>query len=190
MATIEQPKKRERWYVLRNEDLRNRIADWHASLHQSPGTRAALRRCATPAEAALVSVTFALARMLPKYASIEAAASMAGILAHVLPEGIADTQSLGKKLSLPRDRTTEGSPLYSETRFRQLLSARTWEEWYTDLRRAIMMLKGNVSPVVVADLILQWDRENRSESQVELKKSVKFDLSSDYYNTILKASKE
>ncbi len=182
MSDTEDGKSKVRWYVLWDEKLRRRVAEWYEGLHKSKGNRATLRRCASPAEAALISVTFSLRKILPKNTSFEAVATVAGILAHVSDERSADTYSFGKRLALPRGGGD--SPLFSETRFRQLLSARGWSEWYTGLRRAVMMLKGNVNPLEMADIILKWDRERRDDLQIELKNSVKFDLANDYYNAI------
>lgn len=137
--------------------------------------RAKLRRCATPGAAVLNPQTNRLVNILPNYVSPEAAATIAGILSHIKKSG---SGNIAKKLG----EVKNGRVVFSETRFRQLLSSSEWDEFYKSLRRAVVMLDGNVSPVSVADMILKWDQEYRGSFKKELSKSLKFVLSQEYYS--------
>ena len=90
----------------------------------------------------------------------------------------------GHKLAKPSE--PGATPPFSETRFRQLLSSRDWNEFYRNLRRAVQVLGGNVNPLLVADMILCWDKESLNQGYVPPGKSLKFWLSRDYYTESMK----
>ena len=141
------------------------------------GDRAQLRRCTSPEEAVLHRQTHRLTHVLPR-ASLEAVATIAGLLSH-FKSGEGDSSPVGQKLARPAE--PGGSAPFSETRFRQLLTSRNWNEFYRNLRRAIQVLGGDVNPLLVADTILCWDREYRGKEPTTPGKSLKFWLSKDYY---------
>lgn len=164
---------------LRNEKLQSDLLDWWKKLQINKGNRAQLRRCTTPAEAAMHAETHALMKILPRWVSYEAVATICGILAHIKQIG---TGTFGQKLAMQEN----GKVLFSELRFRQFLSCKEWNEFYTALRRAITMLNGNANPLAVIDVILHWDEEYKGTKYSEPSKSLKFTLSKDYYSQILK----
>jgi CRISPR system Cascade subunit CasB len=157
------------------------LVEWWNDLHERNGPRAALKRCASPEDASLYPDTFRVKNII-SWMSYEAAATIAGILSHVVRESNVNiNMSFAKTLSY----NPEGSkPVFSETRFRQLLSSRNWNEFYTRLRRAVKALKGKVNPVSVADIIVRWDEEYRwGKNKSEYGHSLKFDLSEEYYSS-------
>ena len=97
-----------------------------------------------------------------------------------IKSGENDPRPLGRKLATPAD--PGGSAALSEIRFRQLLKSRGWDEFYRNLRRAIQVLRGVVNPLRVVDVILAWDKESRREDPVTPGKSLKFQLSEQYYS--------
>ena len=174
----EKTEKREtRYFVLWDEEKQGDLLKWWQSLEKNTGARAQLRRCAGPEEAALNPQTYQVKQMFG-WASYEAAATIAGILSRI-KSGEDDPTPLGKKLATPREQG--GPPQFSESRFRQLLKSQGWDEFYRNLRRAIQVLRGVINPLRVADVILAWDKESRRENPVTPGKSLRFQLSQQYY---------
>jgi len=165
------------YHQLFNENTRGELLGWWRSLNDVSGAKAQLRRCSAPVEAALHPQTYRVRQILG-WASPEAAATIAGILSHI-KAGEDDPSPLGEKLAKPLERA--GPAPFSETRFRQLLKSRDWPEFYRNLRRAIQVLRGQVNPLAVADVILAWDKERRSEEYLAPGKSFTFWLSEQYY---------
>jgi CRISPR system Cascade subunit CasB len=176
-------KQAARYYQLHNEEKRDKLLQWWRSLDDVSGARAQLRRCAAPEEAALHRQTYQVMQIVG-WASYEAAATIAGVLAHIKP-GEHDPSPLGQKLAKPSE--PGGSAPFSETRFRQLLKSRDWCEFYRNLRRAVQVLGGQVNPLRVADVILAWDKESKSQEYLASGKSLKFRLSEQYYTNAPKS---
>jgi CRISPR type I-E-associated protein CasB/Cse2 len=177
---IETAEKFIHYYKL-NDERKENLIDWWRGLHKRNGPRAELRRCALPEDAALHPDVFIIHR-IAAFMSYEAAATIAGILSHVR----VDNTNLNQPFAVTLGSSIDGRVKFSETRFKQLLSSRNWNEFYTRLRRCIKMFNGNVNPVSVADIILRWDEEQRYGSQKGYGHSLKFDLSNDYYSQIEK----
>ncbi len=171
--------KKPFFWIVRDEKLQTDILVWWKGMLQNNGSKARLKRCASPSEAALHPETHSLMRILPQWFSFEAAATITGILAHVKING---DGFIAAKLGTPVNNRVP----FSETRFRQFLSCREWNEFYTALRRAVTILDGNVNPLSIVDVILHWDEENRGKTYKEPGKSLKFVLSKEYYSQILK----
>ncbi len=183
MSKTEEAKKKEpRFHSLYREGVRDDLLAWWRSMDDTSGARAQLRRCVSPEEAVLHPQTHHLTHVLP-WASLEAVATIAGLLSHV-KSGEGDSASIGHKLAKPTE--PGGSPPFSETRFRQLLTSRDWNEFYRNLRRAIQILGGDVNPLLIADTILCWGKEYREQGQAARAKSLRFRLSQDYYTEALK----
>ena len=162
--------------MLIKDEERERLFKWWLELLDNSGRRAQLKRCASPEEAALIPETFKVKTILPK-ASIEACATIAGILSALKKECLSVSLPLGKQLAVEKN----SRPLFSETRFRQLLSSKTWNELYTHLRRAVGILDGMVNPIPLTEFILRWDWEAKYAATQAPGKSLVFELSRDYY---------
>lgn len=175
--TKEEKKQETRYYCLYNQEARDELLGWWRALDDAGGGRAQLKRCTSPDEAVLHPLTHRLSHLLP-WVSLEAVATIAGLLSHV-KTGENDSMPIGRKLA--RSIEPGGAAPFSESRFRQLLVSRDWNEFYRNLRRAIDMLGGNVNPLLVADMILCWDKEKRGEDRAAPGKTLKFRLSKDYY---------
>ncbi len=173
--------KKLKFLKIREDQAKELIGWWHG-LHKRNGPRAALKRCASPEDAALHPDTFSVKSIFP-WMSYEAAAAMAGILSHIREVGERVNTGFAVMLAVPSGKG--GRAPFSEARFRQLLSSRDWNEFYTRLRRAVKILNGNVNPLSVADIILRWDDEHRSGTRTQYGHSLKFDLSNEYYTQIL-----
>ena len=160
------------------------LFEWWQWLHVHNAQRAGLRRCSSPAQALLHPETFMIKHTIP-HISYEAAAVIAGILSHIDKD---ENKNLNKKFieTLARSHRS-GRPPFSETRFRHLISAHNWNELYTELLRAVKLLKGKTNPVAVADIILRWDDEfhlvnNRNGRAMGLR----FELSEEYFSLVIK----
>lgn len=175
--------KKIRFHELRDEDKRHELFNWWLKLQSDNGARAVLKRCSSPFEAALQPGTYQIKNILPWY-SYEALATSAGILAHIKSGVENHFYPFGYYLAHPAE--TGGRSPCSETRFRQFLSAREWGEFFTGLRRIVKLLNGKVNPIIVADVIFRWDREQREQKISKSVYSLKFDLSNDYYSEIEK----
>ena len=170
-------KQAVKYHLLRKQETRDELLQWWRSLNALSGAKAQLRRCSAPVEAAQHPQTYRVAQILG-WASPEAASTIAGVLSHI-KAGEDDPMPLGPKLATPLER---GGPApFSEIRFRQLLKSRDWPEFYRNLRRAIQVLRGQVNPLMVADVILAWDMESRKQEYPAVGKSLKFWLSEQYY---------
>lgn len=180
--TKEAKKKEPRFNCRYGKKVQDDLLAWWRSMHDSSGDRAQLRRCVSPEEAVLHPQTHRLTHVLP-WVPLEAVATVAGLLSHV-KSGEGDSSSVGHKLAKPTE--PGGSPPFSETRFRQLLGSRDWNDFYRNFRRAIQILGGDVNPLLVADTILCWGREYQGKEPTAPGKSLKFRLSQDYYTEALK----
>lgn len=162
------------------------IIDWWLKLNDrkspgSSGTKAKLRRCETPLKAALIPDTYIIESYL-KNSSIEAASTLSGILSHVKLEGANEKPSLGRNLGTKKgDRA-----IFSESRFQKLINSRDWNELYTNLRRAVIILDGKVNPTGLIDVIKKWDFEFNCISNEKPSDSLKIKLSRDYYSVTKK----
>ena len=163
-----------------NEEMQKVLINWWTKLQENNGGRAQLRRCISPEEAALHSETYRLKTMLPKWVSLEAVATIAGISAH-----IRNDTSVGFARSLATPKEKNGRAPLSETRFRQLLSCREWNELYRSLRRMVTILDGNINLISFVDTVLLWNDEFRGAYK-RPGKGLKFELSRDYYETVMK----
>ncbi len=147
------------------------------------GASAQLRRCSSPEEVALQPYTYGLKQKMPNWISIESLATIAGILSHI-KSGELENISLAAKLAKPKSKN-DNIP-FSESRFRQLLTCKNWNEFYTSLRRAVKILDGNVNPLSIVDVILQWDEEQKDNFNKRLGNSLKFEMSKEYYTELMK----
>ncbi len=175
-------KKSKLYFRKLSKEMQEKLLSWWRSLAEKSGTQAQLCRCATPEEAALNSETFRLLDYFP-WIDIETAAIIAGILSHI-KQGEEENISFLQKLATPKEKN--GRVPFSEIRFRQLLTCRTWDEFFTALRRAVQVLDGRVNPLSIADGILRWAEEQKSITYCEAGRSLKFDWSKEYYTEALK----
>lgn len=155
------------------------VNKWWCSLQDDNGGRAQLKRCQTPEEAALHPQTFRLKQVIP-WLPLEAIATITGVASHIKdPKG----EVFGKSLAKPKEKS--GHVPFSESRFRQLLSARDWNELYRSLRRAITILDGKVNLISFVDTIILWSNELNGKF-IKPGKGLKYKLSEDYYTEAIK----
>lgn len=169
---------------LANENQRENLLNWWRLLQNNTGNRAELRRCHSPEDAAAKADSFRVYNIIGHYYSIQAAAAIAGLLAHIKPESEFDKTPFGKKLSSIKEGGEK--PVFSESRFRHLLKSRNWNDFYTNMRRAVVVLDGRVHPLTIVDIILRWDKEQKPDYITNPAYSLRFRLSQEYYTEIIK----
>ncbi len=166
-----------------NEKTTKKLLEWWDSLQNDNGGKAQLKRCHSPQEAILYPQTFKLKHIL-YWLPLEALATVAGVGAHIKS---ATGKNFGVALATPAE--IGGLAPFSETRFRQLLSARDWQELYRFLRRAVTILDGKVSFVNFVETVILWSEEFTGKYK-EIGKSLKFKLSEAYYTNLLLQEKK
>jgi CRISPR system Cascade subunit CasB len=182
MSSVE--KQTLRLFELRKEEQQEKLLHWWQQLQHNTGNRAELRRCHSPEDAATKADTFRVYNMVGHFCSIEASATIAGLLSHIKPESEFDYTPFGKKLSAVKEGGEK--PVFSESRFRHLLKSRNWNEFYTNMRRAIVVLDGRIHPLYIADIILRWDKEQKPDYIKRPGQSLRFRLAQDYYYEIIR----
>lgn len=155
------------------EELMENIKLWHMKLCKNKYACARLRRCESPEKVMIHKEMYDLLNIMPKYISPEAVATIAGILAHV---NLCGEGKLGEKLGSKKN----GQVIFSESRFKKLLSCKEWNEFYTALRRAILILNRNVELLSVVEAIILWDEDKKGKLK-EPSKKLFFKLANEYY---------
>ena len=156
---------------------------WREKLQENAGGKSQLKRCNSPEEAALHPETHRLKGMLPNWVSLELVATIAGLSAHIRGENKA---GFIESLATPKEKN--GRIPFSESRFRQMLLSRDWNELYRNLRRAISILDGSVSFISFINTVFLWNDEFR-EAYKRPGNGVKYRLSRLYYETAMKYEK-
>lgn len=168
--------------ALYKEEQRKRIKEWWVWLHsdQARGERARLRRCQTPQEVLTQKGFLKLGKVLPDWQKYHllGLATVAGILAHVKTE----TQ-LSFPVQLGAAKAGMDKPVFSELRFQKLLAASDAEEFYKSLHRAVKQAGEKADPVLLADGILHWHREQSTPEKFQAQKSWKYNWANDYYSS-------
>lgn len=187
-----------RFYELYNhEDLIPKLYGWWNNLHgnikskdgkslpSKSGIRAQLARCSSPEEVALYPEVYNVNQFFKdEKISFETVATITGLLA-CITKNTGKNVGIIKKLATPKDGDR---PVFSEMRFRKLMNSSNWEEFYTNLRRAIGILDNNVNPLSVADIVILWGRDfSKVESGEYIKpgEGLKLKLAKEYYETII-----
>ncbi len=166
-----------------NEKTKESLLQWWGNLQKDKGGCAQLKRCHTPQEAILNPQAFRLKSVL-YWLPLEALATVAGVGSHIKK---ATGKQFGQALATRGE--AKGRVLFSETRFRQLLSARDWVELYRLLRRAVTLLDGEVGFISFVDTVILWSEEFSGKYK-EIGKSLKFKLSEAYYTSLLLQEKK
>ena len=166
-----------------NTQSEEAISNWWNRLQDNSGGKARLKRCQTPEEAALLPETFSLGKLLP-WLPIEARATIAGVSAYIKKSS--SKKKFGEALATPKEKN--GRVPLSESRFRQLLSARDWQEVYRSLRRVVTILDGDIDLIQFVETIILWSEELQGKYR-EPGKGLKFKLSQDYYTIAMKYEK-
>ncbi|MGQ3892055.1 type I-E CRISPR-associated protein Cse2/CasB [Legionella sp. CNM-4043-24] len=144
--------------------------------------RAELRRCETSQDAlftaAFRSLWFSLPENLTKEANehvMECFGIIAILLAHV---NCATSDNLACAAGRKND---SGKSTVSELRFAQLQQARSVDELLRRARRILKQLKGEVSPILLANDIVRWFHEQYQPIASKADKRIVVQWAMDYY---------
>jgi len=112
---------------------------WHTGLDKDRGTRAELRRCASPAAVVMTPEFHRLCREWQQWlpdnrASLNRLAAIIGLASHLKKTG--GNQRIAEQMATARNN----SPVISELRFRRLLQQETIDDLYPNLVRIIKHL--------------------------------------------------
>lgn len=155
---------------------RESVLRWWKSLEHDKGSRSKIKRGRNLSEIAIQEKTCELSRYLP-WISVEALATISGSLSHIR-SGVNDKKPFCKKLAFKNG----GNSVFSKVKFQILLDSRNWEDFYVNLKKAINILDNNVNPLLIADLIVCWDKEVfASNVSNGIEDNPKFWMSKDYY---------
>ena len=149
------------------------------------GDRAELRRCSEPQQVLMCKGFHRLRLLIGGDLSNEktlALGAVAGLCSHI--------KTLETKISFPAMLATptekeKTSPPLSELRFQKIVKSRTPEDLYTNLRRAINILKNKGNITSITNGVFLWYK-NRNNPAVNIQDTLLFQWSNDYFNTILK----
>ncbi len=166
--------------ILKDEDRRQAIREWHSELHDENhrGDRARLRRCDKLDAVMLEPAYFRLCQKTKGDA--EGLALIAGLLAWVEnPSDQPTAVLLGRPK--PGTKTNDGSPLFSELRFQRLLASNSVNDFYQSMRRAIMQLGKTADPIRLADEILHWHAQQRWPDSYRGTRQWQYRMAQGYY---------
>jgi|WetSurMetagenome_2_1015567.scaffolds.fasta_scaffold47920_2 CRISPR system Cascade subunit CasB len=144
--------------------------------------RAELRRCNTPEQVMLCKGFYRLRYMLEDFQyNIGTIATIAGICSHIRKN---EPLSFPELLATPIEEGKTTPPL-SESRFKKLISSRSAEEFFIQLRRAVHILnyKGNIPSII--DGVNRWYM-NLIKSSINSQDTIIFKWSEIYYKKLLK----
>lgn len=168
---------------IRTEEAQQNLLKWWREMHEDKGERARLRRCETPAEAALCKTVFRLRILLPFWNSQpEIPATLAGILSHIEEDDA--RVSFARQLARPKE--SGGKPLLSEHRFKKLMKSRDWDEFYQSLRRVLPLMRKQANVLSLADGIVRWGREYGKTAELKPGKGLNFFWSNEFYSEYIK----
>lgn len=172
-----------------DKQLAGFIEPWWLALQQQGSPvlptklRAELKRCESPIAAIMTEGFRSLWQRVPEsqrpspYA-MQAWATIACMLAHTksTPDKSASIATLLGRI----DKSTD-KPAMSELRFAQLQNARSEEEFFIRMVRAVKMLKGQATPALLATDVLAWYAEHHSRSPIKTANRIAVKWAMDYY---------
>jgi len=168
-------KRKESYYKIKDEEVQKKIIHQWKLILNNKTYKSQLYRCNNINEIRSYPGLGAFKEILPQWTSYEAVAVISGILSHIKENG---RESFGMRLA-----TKKGNrPLCSEEKLHLLLTCKSWDDLYKNLRRIITLIKGNVNLLSVVDFVLQWDDERRNIKKPDFSKSLKFKIYKIYYS--------
>jgi CRISPR system Cascade subunit CasB len=161
---------------------------WHKRLQDNRGARARLRRCREPAQVFLQADFYELKAKLPGWPDnqAKALAAIAGLGASL--DSHSEEASFPQQLGHPISDAGR-QPCMSESRFRQLIKSRDWNELYQRVRRALLMLKRRANLLSLADYLLLYGKQSRDQSLLEPDNGFQFRMAEAYFTTVIEKTK-
>ena len=144
-----------------NSDPCAALVEWHQSLEHDTGSRARLRRAASPEEVGFEPAFHRLlARLRPAFQVDDPGvrrnlAALAGLAARVREH--TPRVPLARQMGTSGARKSSAAPAVSEHRFRRLLTTVSLDDRYSQLARVIHLLGGRIDLCSLADAVCDWD---------------------------------
>lgn len=166
--------------LMKDKETWTEIREWWRKVIERRGDRALLRRCQAPHGVLLCASFYELKETLPRWphGQMISLAAIAGLLSHVNAHD--PGRSFPSQLGTPK--TKDGNVPMSESRFRQLIKSRNWEEFYFRMRRAVMLLKRNANITSMSKFTLQFGLEQQGHVPQAPSKGFQFRMADEYYS--------
>ncbi|MBL4608234.1 MAG: type I-E CRISPR-associated protein Cse2/CasB [Pseudomonadales bacterium] len=164
------------------------VLDWYHWLHgdKQKGLRARLKRCGSLDEIITEHGFLRLNQTLPRLSQYDlmGVALVAGVLA------VAKTPD-DTKLPALLGKAKEGSdkPLFSELRFQRLLASDSDEQFFQNIRRAVIQAGEKADPLALADSLLHWYQEYRQPDWFKGNRQWQYQTAKSYYTEVFKYQK-
>ena len=186
------------YYYLTSTEI-TALKNWHNWLDNSLGDRSRLRRGERAEDILLTDAFFNFQSRMPECwrenKPIFSSAAVAGLLSHVE----VDKQDLskvyqssfndkqGKPASFAEQLATPikgGKPPMSELRFQRLLKSRTTDEFYLGILRAIRLLNKELNLISLANDIIHWHKEYKTQISREPTSRLAVCWATDYFTAL------
>ena len=131
------------------------LLHWHTGLDKDRGTRAELRRCASPAAVVMTPEFHRLCRKWQQWLpenrhSLDRFAAVIGLAAQL--SNAQDAGTFAKQMARPKNN----GPVISELRFRRLLQQEAIDDLYPNLVRILNQLDRSANLSSLAESIFYW----------------------------------
>lgn len=161
------------YYKIKDPEIQQKILNQWKILSRDKKGKTFLKRFNSISDVTYNPYLNQFKRVLPPYTSHIAIGSICGLLSIINEKG---KGSLGKKMACKKG----DKPTCSEEKLRILLKSNNWDELYTNLRRILIQIKGDVNPLSIVDFILHWEDEKRYTRDFR-NLSLKFKVYKSYY---------
>lgn len=147
------------WLNPKDKGVSDVVVRWREDLDNYRGERAELRRCKEPGEVIFVPAYYRLLNGLREYGKVnnESIALVAGVLSHVKQNNTSEVFAA----QLAQVKNQSDSPIYSEKRFRKLLSIRDNDNLYREMIRAVRQIDGVVNVPNLSEGLYWWTNNTR-----------------------------
>ncbi len=180
--------KKAPYLVVLKEKEPQAVLDWYHWLHndKQKGVRARLKRCVSLEDVIIEPGFLRLNQALPRLNqyNLMGIALVAAILAVAK---IDDALTLATLLG----RAKEGAdnPVFSELRFQRLLASDSEEQLFQNIRRAVIQAGEKANPLLLADSLLHWHREQRNPDWYKGNRQWQYQTAKSYYTELFKYQK-
>lgn len=179
----EKEAKKAPYLVVLKDKEPQTVLDWYHWLHndKQKGVRARLKRCASLEEVIIEPGFLRLNQALPRLSryNLMGIALIAAILA-VAKIDVAPT------LATLLGKAKEGSdkPMFSELRFQRLLASDSEEQFFQNIRRAVVLAGEKANPLLLADSLLHWHREQHNPDWFKGNRQWQYQTAKSYYTEV------
>ena len=164
------------------------VVDWYHWLHndKQKGVRARLKRCTSLEEVIIEPGFLRLNQTLPRLNQyyLMGVALVAGVLAVAKIDVTSTLATL-----LGKAKESSDNPVFSELRFQRLLASDSEEQFFQNTRRAVIQAGEKANPLLLADNLLHWHREQRNPDWFKGARQWQYQTAKSYYTEVFKYQK-